>query len=148
MNRRELLEFATAASLMSANVAVADSPAASEQAHDHAARITKYGDLVSATSKCVNTAEACLAHCVGQLMDGNTEMKNCTLTSQDVITACTAVREMAARNAPRVAQMAAVCGKICRDCEAECKKHETHKVCRDCRDSCAECAKECEKLAA
>ena len=163
MNRRELIELVTAAGLSTASAAVlaADAPGSGDHAmqgmagmhdmhamHDHAGAGTKYGALVAATSKCVDTAEACLAHCIAQLTAGDLEMKDCAQTTQDVISACTALRQLAVRNAPRTAELAVVCGRICRDCEAECKKHEKHEVCRNCRDSCADCAKECERLAA
>jgi Cys-rich four helix bundle protein (predicted Tat secretion target) len=159
MNRRKLLELLTTAGLVTAGATVATESSGSSDhdmqnmpgmqgMHDHSGMKSKYPDLIQSTSKCVNSAEACLAHCVAELTSGNLEMKNCAITSQDVITACTALRQMAARNAPRVAEMAAVCGRICRDCEAECKKQEAHKVCRECRESCAQCAKACESLAA
>jgi len=162
MNRRELIELVTAAGLTSASAAVlaADPPPAGghdmmnmagmhdmHAMHDHAAGGTKYAALAAAAAKCVDTGEACLAHCIAQLISGDTSMKECAGTTQDVISACTALRQLAIRNSPRVAELAAVCGRICRDCEAECKKFPQHQVCRDCGASCAECARECERVA-
>ncbi len=162
MDRRELMELVLATGLLSIGTEVLARQPENADAKDmtnmpgmggakarpgEPAMGTHYGQLVADTSRCVDTAEACLAHCIGQLTMGNTEMKNCALTAQDVISACTALRELAVRNAPRVGELAGVCGRICRDCEAECKKHEEHLVCRTCRDSCAACAKECERIA-
>jgi len=147
MDRRELMQWMTATGLATASMA---GVAASTQAtpREPAAMGTRYGALATTAARCVTYGEACLAHCIEMLMNGNTEMKNCVPSTQDMISACTALQQLAVRNSPRVVEMARLCGRICRDCEAECRKHEQHQVCRDCRDSCAECAKECERIAA
>jgi Cys-rich four helix bundle protein (predicted Tat secretion target) len=149
MNRRDLFERAAATGLAmaSATAVAANPPAAKSESLDHSSAMTRYGALATTAARCVTYGEACLAHCIDQLINGNTEMKNCALTTQDVIAACTALQQLAVRNAPRLVEFARVCGKICRDCEVECRKHEEHPVCRDCRDSCIECAKECERIA-
>ena len=111
--------------------------------------MSKYGDLVADTSRCVNTGEACVAHCLVQLGEGEKELAACAKSVQDTIASCTALRQMAAANSPHVAKLAAVVGDICKDCETECRKHEKkHSVCHDCAEACAKCAKECEKAAA
>ncbi len=117
-------------------------------AHEHGGRVTKYAALMSAAAHCATAAQDCLAHCVEALSAGDTSMKECARTSLDVIDACNALAALASRNAVRLPEFAAACGKICRDCEAECRKQEKHAVCAACRDSCAACAAECEKLAA
>src|ERR1700733_1797217 len=122
MNRRELLEVLAVASLAGTAIAqAADPPAAEHEHHDHAAMM-KYGDLVAATSHCVNKGEICLAHCITLLGDGEKELAACAKTVEDIIASCTALRQMAAANSPHVAKIAAVVGDIY--CEAECRKHE------------------------
>jgi Cys-rich four helix bundle protein (predicted Tat secretion target) len=150
MNRRELLEVVAAAGIATAGAAqaadVAPAPAEHKH-HDHAA-MSKYGDLVADTTRCVNTGEACVAHCLVQLGEGEKELAACAKSVQDTIASCTALRQMAAANSPHVAKLAAVVGDICKDCETECRKHEKkHSVCHDCAEACAKCAKECEKAA-
>jgi Cys-rich four helix bundle protein (predicted Tat secretion target) len=151
MNRRELLEVVAAAGIATAGAAQAADvapPATEHKHHDHAA-MSKYGDLVADTSRCVNTGEACVAHCLVQLGEGEKELAACAKSVQDTIASCTALRQMAAANSPHVAKLAAVVGDICKDCETECRKHEKkHSVCHDCAEACAKCAKECEKAAA
>lgn len=160
MERRELLTIVSGLGLAALGKAAlaADAPAGHDMAamhdhmdhgaHDHAARVTKFAALMAAAGHCVQAGEDCVAHCVASLSAGDLEMKDCIRTSQDVVSACVALQALASRNSPRLAEFAAACGKICRDCEAECRKQEKHAVCAACRDACADCAKECEKLAA
>jgi Cys-rich four helix bundle protein (predicted Tat secretion target) len=146
MNRRELLEVLAVASVMGTVSARAADPPMT--AHDHSAMMNPYGGLVAATSHCVRTGDACIAHCLLLLGEGDKEMAGCAKTVQDVIAACTALQGMAAANSPHVAKLAAVVADICKDCETECRKHEKkHRVCHDCAEACAQCAKECQKAA-
>ena len=148
MNRRELLEVVAVAGLAGTTVArAADPPTTGHEHHDHAAM--KYGDLVAATSHCVNAGDVCIAHCLTLLGNGEKELAACAKTVQDLTASCTALRQMAAANSPHVAKLAGVVGDICKDCETECRKHEAkHSVCHDCAEACAQCAKECQKAAA
>lgn len=151
MNRREILGAAAMTGLTAALVArAADEPAAGhEHHHDHAAATGRYADLVASTSHCVVTGDACLSHCLTLLGEGDKEMAACARTVRSVIAACTALRELAAANSPRVGKLAAVVADICQDCETECRKHEkVHSVCHDCAEACASCLKECQKAAA
>ena len=155
MNRREVLDLVTAVGLTSfAGAAVAaDAKAAHDMqnmpaAHDHAAMSGKYPALVAATSKCVTTGDACVNHCLTLLGEGDKELAACAKTVRDTIAACTALRELAAANSPHVAALAKVVADICRGCKSECDKHDKHQPCRDCGEACAQCAKECDKVAA
>lgn len=149
MNRRELLEVIAVTSLATTTAArAADPPLTGHEHHDHAA-MGKYHDLVVATSHCVNTGDACIAHCLTLLGEGEKDLAACAKTVEDVVATCTALRQLAAANSPHVAKLAGVVGDICTDCETECRKHEKkHSVCRDCAEACAQCAKECQKAAA
>ena len=151
MNRREMLTTVAATGVTVALTAGAaeDPVAAHEHHHDHSAAAGKYADLVAATSHCVATGDACIAHCLTLLEEGDKEMAACARTVQSVIAACTALRELAAANSPRVGRLAAVVADICQDCETECRKHEKkHSVCHDCAEACAGCLKECRRAAA
>ncbi len=155
MNRREVLDLVTAgglASITTAAVAADTQPAHEMQTtpamHDHATASGKYVALVATTSKCVSTGDACLSHCLTLLGQGDKELAACAKTVRDTIATCAALRELAAANSPHVAALAKVVGSVCRDCKAECDKHEKHQVCRECGEACAQCAKECDKVAA
>jgi Domain of Unknown Function (DUF326) len=58
-----------------------------------------------------------------------------------------ALAQVGAQNAPYLKDMAALCGKACRDCQEQCRKHEQHPPCKACGDACDKCATECEKTA-
>jgi Cys-rich four helix bundle protein (predicted Tat secretion target) len=121
--------------------------AVSTGVRDHAAT-GKYGDLVTATSHCVNNGETCLAHCITLQAGRENELAACAKTVEDIIATCTALRQMAAANSPHVARLVAFVGHIFDDCETECRKHEkSHRVCHDCAEACAQCAKKCRKAA-
>ena len=155
MNRREVLDVIGVLGIAAAAGAAvaADAPPAHDMqsmpaAHDHAAMNGKYAALVAATSHCVTTGDACLNHCLTLLGQGEKELAACARTVRDTIAACTALRELAAANSPHVAAMAKVVADVCRGCKTECDKHSKHQPCRDCGEACAQCAKECDKVAA
>ena len=116
--------------------------------HAHHTSGSRYADLVSATSNCISTGDACLSHCLILLGQGDKELATCARTVRDTIAACTALRELAAADSPHVKALAKVVSGICSDCEAECKKHEKHSVCRDCEKACHDCKELCDKVAA
>jgi Cys-rich four helix bundle protein (predicted Tat secretion target) len=149
MNRRELLGVVAVSGLVGTTAAqAADPPAMGHEHHDHAA-MSKYGDLVADTTRCINTGEACTAHCLDLLGQGDKDLAACAKTVRDTVASCTALRQLAAANSPHVGKLAAVVGDICKDCETECRKHEAkHRVCHDCAEACARCATECQKAAA
>ena len=67
---------------------------------------------------------------------------------QEMNVACSGLARLAALDSDHLGEFAAVCIAICKDCEAECRKHEKHAVCKACADSCKACIAECEKIAA
>ena len=105
--------------------------------------------LIDAARGCMAAGTACLNHCIKLLATGDKSMVECTGTVRQMLPLCTAIAELAQQNAPRLKELAAVCAKACRDCEAACKKHANHHAeCKACMESCQKCAAECEKAAA
>jgi Cys-rich four helix bundle protein (predicted Tat secretion target) len=99
MQRREVLEVLAAAGFMTTDVALgaeATPGAAAPPAHDHSAATAKYRELIADTSRCVNTGEACVAHCVRLLGEGDKSLGACAKSVQDTIAGCTALRQLAA----------------------------------------------------
>lgn len=135
--------------------AVAGSAFAQEQQHmhDHEHMHHLGGSpnqaLIAAASECASKADICLAHCHALLAEGDKSMGPCSKTTSEVLALCTALRSIAAQNAPSLAHLASVALDGCARCEAECRKHEKiHQVCKDCAEACAACAMECKKAAA
>jgi Cys-rich four helix bundle protein (predicted Tat secretion target) len=109
----------------------------------------KYAALVSTSAECASAADVCVAHCEDLISQGDKTLARCLKTAAQVAIVCDSLRSLAARNADLTPQMATVAFNGCKDCEAECRKHEkTHAVCKACGDACAACATECEKVKA
>ena len=56
---------------------------------------------------------------------------------------------LAAQDSPRVADVARICAEACKDCEAVCRKHESHHaVCKSCANACAAFSDQVKKVSA
>lgn len=137
MNRRELLGQTT--------LAVGALAASSVSGMSLAATTAKGRGLVATASHCINVGEECLTHCFEILSKGDKSMAECAATVRDMLAACRGLVSIASADSKHLKDYAAVCAKICWDCEAACKKHANHHdVCKRCMEACAECAKACE----
>ena len=151
MNRRELLQGSAAFSMAAlASVAQAEAQPKSEHdmhAHHHGG--SPYANLAHAATHCVMFGEACIAHCLELLGQGDKEMAACAKSVQQMMSACNSLRQLSTWNSSYVPRLAKVVMDMCKDCEDECRKHEKmHEACRMCAESCAACNKECAAVAA
>ncbi|MFO1321609.1 MAG: Csp1 family four helix bundle copper storage protein [Burkholderiales bacterium] len=143
MNRRTLLQF-TGAVLAASAVSTA---AAAE--HDHHNHGAGHASLVTAAAACVARGEICLDHCLSSLASGDTSLKGCAQSVNEMLAVCGALRSVAAQNARSLGAIARIAHDVCLRCEEECRKHEKkHTQCRDCAEACAACAKECKAVMA
>jgi Cys-rich four helix bundle protein (predicted Tat secretion target) len=142
MNRRDWLVGAGAVAL--AKVAKAGpKDKAGEHRHDAA----PYGPLIDAVMECQKRSEACLSHCISMLSTGDTSMAACAVTVRDTLALSNALTTLAAAGSKHTKAFAKLCAEVCRDCEAECRKHQDKmQVCRDCADACAKMNQEVAKL--
>lgn len=152
MNRREILQggAALSAALFAGLAGAAEGkPMAHDHMHHHhGVSGPDYGELAHAATHCVMFGEACIDHCLTLLGDGDKEMAACAKSVEQMMSACTMLRQLATWKSAYVPRMAAVVADMCKACEDECRKHEKkHKECKDCADSCAACLKECKKVA-
>lgn len=153
MNRRELLTGSAAASLaaFAALAQAADKMPAGHTGHEHMHHHhdsgANYSALAHAATHCIMFGEACIGHCLDLLAQGETEMAACAKSVEQMMAACTMLRQLATWKSAYVPRMAAVVLDMCTACEQECRKHDKHKECRDCADSCVACAKECKAVA-
>ena len=94
------------------------------------------GMVVARTTRCSSprsTARATLAECARSVAQ--------------LVPVCTALAQLAALRSPHVAELAKAATVICKECEAQCRKHaDHHDFCKNCADSCAACIKACEGL--
>jgi Cys-rich four helix bundle protein (predicted Tat secretion target) len=149
MERRDVLKTVGAA--MAA--AIASSALAAEHDHhnhhDHGAMANPYASLIASTSDCLKAGEACLAHCLVLLGEGDKEMAACAQSVNGMLAICSALERLAGQNSKHTAALAKVAADVCAECEKECRKHEKkHAECKACAEACAACLKECKKLSA
>ena len=120
--------------------AVAGGPAPKEDGFNTA--------LFEATLGCLKAGEICLDHCVRSLSTGDKMMVECAGTVRAMLPLCEAMSKLTLLKSSHMKELASVCAKACRDCEAACKKHAKHHVeCKNCMESCQTCATQCEKVA-
>lgn len=155
MNRRDMLvvgSAAVAASVTANLLACADkdkpgkpAPAAGSGAATGSAAPDphaghggdRHGAFTMAAAHCVVAGDACLAHCLDLLGDGDTTIAGCAKSVREMLAVCHMVGTLAASSSPHLAQAAALCAATCKDCKAECDKHaDKHPECKACADAC------------
>jgi Cys-rich four helix bundle protein (predicted Tat secretion target) len=147
MERREMLGAIGA--LAMAGVAT---PAAAQQhdhTHHHGHAANKFAALGAAAGDCVVKGDACLAHCLVLLGDGDKPMAECAKSVNQMLAICGAVQKLGAQGAPFTGKLTKLALDVWAECEKECRKHEKkHVECKACADACADCIKLGKGLAA
>ncbi|MFM7119813.1 MAG: four-helix bundle copper-binding protein [Gammaproteobacteria bacterium] len=148
MERREVLKTAVAVAGALSASAFAAGQDDHHHHHDHGGA-PAHDALITATADCLRTGEACLAHCLQLLADGDKEMAACAQSVNELLAACTALMKLAGQNSRYVPAFAKVVGEVCANCETVCRKHaDQHAECKVCADSCAACSKACGQVTA
>jgi len=115
--------------------------------HHHGAG--PYAEAGQAAGRCVEAGQACLAHCLVLLGNGDASLAACSKSVNQMLALCTALQSLANQQSPMTPGLAKVCFDACSSCEKECRKHEDeHAECRACAESCAGCAKACKDIMA
>jgi Cys-rich four helix bundle protein (predicted Tat secretion target) len=146
MDRRELLQ--SAAALTIAAMAASVSAAEDHSHHDDHGSGSKFQGLIAATGDCVAKGQACLAHCLVLLADGDKTLADCSKAVNQMLALCGALQNLAAQSSKLTPGLAKAALDACTECEKECKKHkDKHAECKACRESCTECIKQCKAIA-
>jgi len=156
MNRRQfIVAGASSVAASAAARALADDPHAEHNKQVPAAASNgprpwvRNAALIDASADCGKAGEVCLEHCLAQLREGDRSMARCSETVSAMLPMCAALEALAIQGSPHLKALAAVCAKVCRDCEAACKEHAMHhEPCKRCMETCRHCAEACEKAAA
>jgi Cys-rich four helix bundle protein (predicted Tat secretion target) len=147
MNRRDLMSGATA-TVVAALSAAAMAEEATTHQHHHMGH-SPYQGLIDTSSDCLVKGQACVAHCLVLLGDGDKEMAACAQSVSQILELCGALQGLAIQQSSYVPALAKIALDACQACEKECRKHENkHAECKACAESCANCAKECKAVAA
>ena len=131
-----------AGSLALATAATSSTVLASSANHHHHGPSNE--GLVKTSSHCRSTGNACIAHCLILLGNGDTEMAECAKSVQLMMPMCDATGYHAAANSKHLKDMVQICQRVCEDCEKACRKHEDkHAECKACANSCSEMIDAC-----
>lgn len=147
-NRRNLLNTSAALALAAATTSAL---AAQDHAHhDHGSMTgaAPHAALLTSLADCINKGQACLAHCLVLLGEGEKEMAPCAQSVNQMLAICTALQSLANQQAPLLKAMARTALEACESCEKECLKHKKHEPCNACGKACNDCAKQCKALLA
>lgn len=130
-SRRDVLAGAAMAGLV---VPLATKAMAETAHHHHSAGHQELTDLALT---CVGRGEECVAHCVQVMGDGDTSLKDCLTSVNEMLPICATLARYAALNAKQLKQLAKVCSDVCDDCAKECEKHAAeHEECKVCGEAC------------
>lgn len=140
MNRRQMLT-ATSLGILAAGSALAQSSPDHQHAHHGDNKAAK---LAHAASHCVTMGQTCIDHCLASFAKGDTSLAVCARKVDELISVCATLSKLASTNSPHLGAMTKFALAVCKDCEAECRKHMQHPTCKACAEACAECAKECQ----
>jgi Cys-rich four helix bundle protein (predicted Tat secretion target) len=159
MNRRDAI-FTTGAMFVSASLGAlacgtknaGGAPLGAPSAGTAPAQHHHHGgnaELAEAAGECIKKGEACLAHCIDLLSQGDKEMVDCAHTVNEMRSVMHALHTLANTGSKHLGEFAKVAMKFCADCEAACRKHAgMHAVCKDCADACLKTVAACQKVAA
>ncbi len=112
--------------------------------HAAGAKSQPNAELVDAARACTRAGEACRAHCLQRIADGDASLGACLASVEEMLDACRMLERFATTSSDHLAAVARLCADVCDDCEEACRKHaEHHDTCRACAEACADCAKAC-----
>lgn len=135
ISRRDVLLGAGAL----AGLAMAGSAAAAEtMQHDHSQHTAQQPDLLAAVNDCLDKGRRCISHCLVIFKEGDTSLADCAAKVHEMHAVCEAFSVLLSANSTYSKDYAALCSRVCEDCEKECRKHEKHHECRACAEACAE----------
>lgn len=104
--------------------------------------------VVDVAFGCQKAGTACLAHCIGMVVSGDTSMASCLAAVSDMLATMEALSQIASRAGKHTTALGKVALAYCSECAAECQKHAAmHAVCKDCYDACQRAVAVLEKLA-
>lgn len=106
--------------------------------HDHSKHTAQQPDLLAAVNDCMDKGRRCISHCLVVFQEGDTSLAKCAAKVHEMHAVCDAFSYLLSANSTYSKDYAALCSRVCADCEKECRKHEKHHECRACAEACAE----------
>ena len=132
ISRREMLLGMSAAAAM----AYAGPTMSAMPDHDHSRHSAQLPDLLDAMNTCLDKGQRCIAHCLVSFQEGDVALADCASKVHEMEAICRAFSYLLAANSSYVKAYASICEQACKDCRAECLKHDEHIECKACADAC------------
>ena len=150
MQRRQMLKAVAGTVAVAMTTSVMAATENHEHHHEHdASGSNPFAGVIDSSADCLKTGEACLAHCVTLLGQGDKEMAAYAQSVSELLAACDALMKLASQKSKFTPALAKLTADVCASCEKQCRKYEAqHAECKACADSCAECLKSCNTIAA
>lgn len=105
--------------------------------------------FTAALSRCLETGNACMDHCLRLLAAGDKTLGECARAVHEMLAVCQATAALAPTDSRHRKTVIALCRDVCADCEKACRKHEDHHAeCKACADACAATQREAVRLLA
>lgn len=118
-------------------LAMAGAVQAEGMQHDHSKHTAQQPDLLEAINTCLDKGRRCISHCLVVFKEGDTSLADCAAKVHEMYAICDAYAYLLSANSTYSRDYAAICARVCKDCEKECRKHEKHIECRGCAEACA-----------
>jgi len=103
-----------------------------------------FQSCIDACNACANACNHCAAMCLQEPDVG--AMAGCIRQDMDCAELCRTAAALMARDSVHAAALCQVCAQACRDCAAECGKHDMDH-CQQCAAACRRCADACAQMA-
>jgi Cys-rich four helix bundle protein (predicted Tat secretion target) len=147
MQRREFIAAVATAAVAGAAAPPASAPAratpiGTEAPMKPTMRPGKYAELEAAAGACLDAGEDCLRSCFGLLADQDSGMITVADAAYELVTACRAVRSLAAVKSPHVPIFAKALEQTCIACRSACEQFPGVEACKM-LGACRTCAEEC-----
>lgn len=104
----------------------------------------KHQALLASLHDCMVACNHCYDACLQE--DDVKMMTACIRLDRECADFCSYFEQAISRGTPFIAELAAVCAKICEACARECEKH-SHEHCQQCAKVCFACAELCRQVA-
>ena len=136
VDRRKFMLGTTATLAMAAVSATAATKDHDHHEH-HVYHQGKNPNLVETAQACVTAGKTCLNHCLILLGEGDTSLKDCARSVNEMVPVCEAMTVLALADSKNLKAMAELCLAVCEDCQSACKEHKDHHAeCKDCYEAC------------
>lgn len=99
-------------------------------------------ELQLAAAGCTASGDACLAHCLRLMGQGDTSLAACAKGVVVMLAICDAIGTLADNQSRHLRALASLCKDVCEDCAEACEPHAGHHA------ECGECLQACRRMIA